>query len=646
MKVDMKEDKKVFVDYNSLIKRKHDMDKIYTIVDEIESGEYGCLLGQRNYVWYKKSRDIAFFIDSIYRNYDVGKLTLLSVENYSKKNKSLASVNSNSNNDSTIKFKILDGQQRMTTLHAIFCGKPIKGDDKKFYLLKVFFNPAHIEELRNKDDEEFIQYDTSDIAEENIENENIENETLDTKNDSKKRIKNSDYFKCLKIEINSDSAEDVSEGEKAAKKIIFNTSNYKHPWVDVVDIYNLKYRGTISKYKDTFEKYPEKSSLIEENIALAEKQFREYEIGKTIISLSKDGSLQLSQISEMFIRLNNKGIKFSQPDLLRSLLADKWEDFITETDRFKENMKEHKIPLKDETILKVLNLFYTNNPSNLHYQRLLNSINGDSIEAIKEAWNKTKKYIEKSLQTMTTEFGMKFNVGVSEAFIITFSYYYYLKDIERRVETNNDNIYLLKYWFYTSYIDGLFSNKRGSDRLLKVLKKLQNKVSFRDIINEFPKTIFTPKDFEVKYTSTLYNAIILMGSEKNKFRNWEDGNKLSNTWYLNKDEKKEDHHIFPAAFLRKSDDTIQDSKINQIANITPISSKMNKEISANSPNIYLNKYKTSHSMIESHFIDIDKTDTFDIFIEDRKNKLSIFCNEFLNELLINSEKVEKKEEKR
>lgn len=103
----------------------------------------------------------------------------------------------------------------------------------------------------------------------------------------------------------------------------------------------------------------------------------------------------------------------------------------------------------------------------------------------------------------------------------------------------------------------------------------------------------------------------------------------------------DDHHIFPKAFLRDQHDEngqrIPSSKINCILNRTLISSQTNRRISRSKPSQYLQKIVPADRKIdimESHFINASaikamETDNFDAFLDAREIELLIAIHENL-----------------
>ena len=103
--------------------------------------------------------------------------------------------------------------------------------------------------------------------------------------------------------------------------------------------------------------------------------------------------------------------------------------------------------------------------------------------------------------------------------------------------------------------------------------------------------------------------------------------RISNDW-LKQANSRNYHHFFPKSYLKK--ESVENTKINHIANITIVDAYLNKRIiGAKSPSQYLNTFKRNTALKEtmrSHFIDIDTfgvlTDEYETFFTQRIKAIS------------------------
>lgn len=98
--------------------------KMQIVVEQIESGVYRIPVFQRSYVW--KKDQIVSLLDSIFHNYPIG--TLLLVSNSGELSEILESrcfygVEENGKGLSNCDYLVLDGQQRLTSCYHVFLNK-------------------------------------------------------------------------------------------------------------------------------------------------------------------------------------------------------------------------------------------------------------------------------------------------------------------------------------------------------------------------------------------------------------------------------------------------------------------------------------------------------------------------------------------
>lgn len=105
---------------------------VQSLVDSIKSGTVQLPDLQRPFVWPKaKVRDL---LDSMYRGYPVGELMFWSVSD--NESRAIGDVSHNK-----ASHQIIDGQQRLTSLFAVFNGAPVRDADYNRKSIVISFNP-------------------------------------------------------------------------------------------------------------------------------------------------------------------------------------------------------------------------------------------------------------------------------------------------------------------------------------------------------------------------------------------------------------------------------------------------------------------------------------------------------------------------
>jgi len=109
---------------------------IENLVAAVQSGALRLPDIQRPFVWEKvKVRDL---VDSIYRGYPVGELMFWNVPG-DEDTKTIGVAAKTQ----TAKAKIVDGQQRLTSLYVVLTGEPVVDDDYRKERIKISFNPLN-----------------------------------------------------------------------------------------------------------------------------------------------------------------------------------------------------------------------------------------------------------------------------------------------------------------------------------------------------------------------------------------------------------------------------------------------------------------------------------------------------------------------
>lgn len=107
------------------------------LVSEVQSGELRLPEIQRPFVWTNvKAREL---IDSLYHGYPVGELMLWNVA--TADDRSIGAGGQGAKKPQSGQYRIVDGQQRLTSLYAVMTGKPVLDDDYRTRRIQIAFNP-------------------------------------------------------------------------------------------------------------------------------------------------------------------------------------------------------------------------------------------------------------------------------------------------------------------------------------------------------------------------------------------------------------------------------------------------------------------------------------------------------------------------
>jgi len=110
--------------------------RVIDLISEIDNGKLGLPELQRGYVWEpKKVRDL---FDSMYKGFPIGYLMIWDSPDYTKKPGKQIGIESKGHDPKSL---VIDGQQRLTSLDAVMCGKQIVNSKFVITSIIISFNP-------------------------------------------------------------------------------------------------------------------------------------------------------------------------------------------------------------------------------------------------------------------------------------------------------------------------------------------------------------------------------------------------------------------------------------------------------------------------------------------------------------------------
>lgn len=339
--------------------------------------------------------------------------------------------------------------------------------------------------------------------------------------------------------------------------------------------------------------------------------FREYQIPVVTI---KEKTVE--EVCPIFERINSSG---TQLDVFDLMVAATW------TDEFDLNDQVSKI--RESTKLKDFE-----HVSNTIYLKIMSSIQwGGSKknnvfklrelapERLAELAQIVQDSIEKTVDFLSTELSVPSDAFLPyENQLVVYSYFFY----KVRDPTSNQ-LNLLKRWFWQS---GFSEHYRGASESIlerdlthidKIVEGNENYLNIPFVLTE--RDLLT-RQFAIQGAFTKTFAVMLAGKHP---RNLTNGARIDTETSLSVYNKKEFHHIFPDAFLKRLG--VERGRRNNICNICLLSSYQNKYLSDKSPSQYLVKHADDLSeadvVFESNLMPLTsesswKIDDYDSFLEE------------------------------
>ena len=552
--------------------------KIETLVEKIKSKEITLPEIQRRYVWTKTQvRDL---LDSLYRDYPTGTILVWENQIGNQPSRNFDVDITPSHPAISTNLMLLDGQQRLT---ALMEGKPVKVK-KLRKPIEIMFNLEHPDDFTH---EEFEDTDEDEENEEDQEEESTE------------------------------------EGKFNLEKFTFvvysKSLEKKREWVKVTDIFKknssqiLRELGFHSD-DENWNKYISRINKVQ--------NIKKYPYVMTVLNKEYD----YNEVTKIFVQVNSAGTKLRSSDLALAQITSKWPGCLEIFEQFINEKKEESFDIDMTSLVRSLVVYATN-------QCKFQIVGNLSVKKIREAWKKTKNGLSYALNFLKNNTEIEDLGLLSSTFIIIpVSYFSTLKEERLNMEEEKD---LIK-WIYLS---NAFSNYSSSSEttLNSELKILREGGSIKELIGLIERkngrNQINADDLKGKKKKSPLFAMAYMATRKNDAKDWESRVGISKET-KGKFYGIQSHHIFPKKVLREK---YSQSEINEIANLSFISGRTNRKISAKKPENYFKDIinKQGKETLQNQFIPVEdenlwKVENFQKFLEARREMLA----EAINKLLV------------
>lgn len=556
------------------------------LVGMIERGKLRLPEMQRRYVW--RSPRVRDLMDSLYRGYPSGAI-LLWETNESVPLQEFA-VAQQANPYQTTQL-LLDGQQRLTSLSAVIRGEPVQVRGRR-RPIDLLFNLEHPDQVAfvtevNEDsdvDEDDDEFDGDDDA------DSSEDELLQR-------------FNRMTFVVSTRKLEQLPSWVKVSD--VFKTSSDKD---------FLKKAGVTNIDDPLMEKYSQRLARL--------RDIRKYVYRMDVL----ESSLNYDEVTEIFVRVNSLGAKLRSSDLALAQITAKWRNSLAVFQGFQAECEKMGFDLDLGIFLKNMVAFATG-------QSRFLTVGGLHQEVLKTAWKESRKGMEFALNFMRSNVGISSPALLSSPFVlITMAYFGHKRDYHLSPEEAER----LRFWVLVANAKGRYS--RGSsetilDQDLASLRQGGGTVEMIDRLRlQMGRLDVAPEELEGRnQRSALFKTMFLAfhGAEA---KDWRSNLRISLD-HKGAQHKLQFHHIFPKAVLKAAGLTAR--MADDIANLSFISGKTNRQISDKAPDKYLGEYveKAGKGAFDAQCIPTDAAllavGRYDDFLRERRKWIATRLNEFL-----------------
>ena len=550
---------------------------VSSLVEMIKRGELKLPEMQRAYVW--TSTQVRDLLDSLYRGYPTGVILMWEA----KEQDATRSLQiSQEQSAFTAQKLLLDGQQRLTSLSAVFRGEPVRVRNRS-KPIEIAFNLNHPDRLSEDDDD---QDDGSD-------------EEQDTAQDMPKGIQATLKTRAFAV----------------ASAAILNQPN----WISVSEVLS----GSKSEWEllKPLLGTPEHPNYIKFTDRLrALKAINSYMYVVQVLGRE----LSYEEVTAIFVRVNSAGVKLRGSDLALAQITSKWPGSLSMFESFlKEVENNSKWELDTGLIVRCLVAFATG-------QSRFKTVGSISRERLETAWEDSKHGIEGALNFLRFNAGFEgVSLLASKSYIVPIALYYAQKKGNLAPQDTKD---MLR-WLFAASIRGRYSasseTKLDADLLI-----LRNGGGFGELANQIEQTFgklnVAAEDLRERGLRSPLFAFSYLACKYHGAVDWQSGAPLS-LFHQGHAASIEFHHVFPKSLLQKT--TATKAQINEIANMAFLSGKANRGISNKPAHVYLPGVveKRGKEALRSQGIptQAETWTQYDTFLETRRESLSAMINAFV-----------------
>lgn len=552
------------------------------LVSRIERGQLRLPEMQRRYVW--RSPRVRDLLDSLYRGYPSGAILLWETNEEVPLQPFAVSQQANPYQNTQL---LLDGQQRLTSLSAVIRGEPVTVRGRK-KPLELLFNLEHPEHLA-------VVTEVNEEADDDEENPDEED---------------------------ADASED--ELQKRFNKMVFVVATKQleqlPQWVKVTDVFKsdsdgefLKRAGVTGFEDPRYDKYSKRLARL--------RGIRKYVYRMDVL----ERTLSYDEVTEIFVRVNSLGAKLRSSDLALAQITAKWPGALKTFQTAQESCEQDGFDVDLGLHLRNLIAFATN-------QSRFLTVGNLPIETLKAAWKHCVPGIDYAINFLKSNANIDSPALLSSPYLlITLAFFGHA----RKYNIGPAEVDSLRRWALLANAKGRYTRGSSETLLDQDLATIRDGGGVKDLLDRLRMQVgrldIAPEELEGRnQRSALFKTMFLAFRDAGA-KDWKSNLAIALD-HKGATHKLQFHHIFPKAVLKKH---YTSREADDIANLSFISGKTNRQILAKAPKAYLPEHieKAGHKAFQAQCIPIDPAllDVGDYkkFLVERRRLISERLNEFL-----------------
>jgi len=342
-----------------------------------------------------------------------------------------------------------------------------------------------------------------------------------------------------------------------------------------------------------------------------------------------DDTIELTEVAEIFKRLNSTGTRVQQADIYLGVVASRnpgWvnQNFLT----FINELEEQEFEIEPAFLFRSFTAIGAG-------KSRFRDIDSDFWENLdnSSAWQMTQRALRSVCQGLRQYGIINSDLALSSNAIVAAAVY--------RARFHQGPFGPFLSWMLNAVKEGFFSGPTETkiDRVIGAIQSADSSdqalQGLDTLLNNPPK--FTPREFVETGSgrNTVQRLMIYLLAFKNDAQDWNtDGYRIRAEAVG--EYRPEWHHIFPRIWLRDNVPGLEKSAIDSVANMAVISAEANRKIAAKAPKAYITELNlAARGLLDQQAIPdptFVESDQYEAWLRVRAERLAEASNEYLDSL--------------
>lgn len=352
--------------------------------------------------------------------------------------------------------------------------------------------------------------------------------------------------------------------------------------------------------------------------------------GAVLPTVEIDDAIELTEVAEIFKRLNSTGTRVQQADIYLGVVASRNPGWVNENFiKFMDEMDNQGFEIEPAFLFRS----FTAIGAGKSRFRDIGAEFWDNLDNSKE-WDLTKKALQSVCQGLRQYGVINSDLALSLNAVVAAAVY--------RAQFSRGSFGPFLAWMLNAVRDGFFSGPTETklDRVITAIRSADSKEKalqgLDSFLNNPPE--FTPQEFVETGSgrNSVQRLMIYLLAFKNDAQDWNtDGYRIQAE--AKGPYQPEWHHIFPRKWLKDNVDEIDQKSIDSVANMAVISAEANRKIAAKSPKEYISELDLAgRGLLEQQAIPdptfVNPKTQYLEWLKTRAERLALESNKYLAEL--------------